>query len=146
MRNLGCLGPSALSWARGSVRGWHTTGPMALRIATRELARLLLSTSVAAAALFLGFAAFAPTVATTLVVDSAGLREVVPLPIIGIDRQWSGVTDVQKSEGPGRLEGFGVTVFFSDGRWVTSIDHDLSGGTDGQLLKAADGWWKNATR
>lgn len=140
------LGSSALSWARGSVRGWHTTGPMALRIATRELARVLLSTSVAAAALFLGFAAFAPTVASTLVVDSAGLREVVPLPIIGIDRQWSGVTDVQKSEGPGRLEGFGVTVFFSDGRWVTSIDHDLSGGTDGQLLKAADGWWKNATR
>ncbi|MEO8633534.1 MAG: hypothetical protein ABI466_09240, partial [Chloroflexota bacterium] len=140
------LGSSALSWARGSVRGWHTTGPMPLRIATRELARLLLSTSVAAAALFLGFAAFAPTVASTLVVDSAGLREVVPLPIIGVDRQWSGVTDVQKSEGPGRLEGFGVTVFFSDGRWVTSIDHDLSGGTDGQLLKAADGWWKNATR
>lgn len=140
------LGSSALSWARGSVRGWHTTGPLVLRIATRELARLLLSTSVAAAALFLGFAAFAPTVASTLVIDSVGLREVVPLPFMGIERQWAGVTDVQKSEGPGRLEGFGVTVFFSDGRWVTTIDHDLSGGTDGQLLKAADSWWKNATR
>jgi hypothetical protein len=139
------LGSSALSWARGSVRGWHTSGPLALRIATRELARLLLGTSFAAAALFLGFSAFAPTVASTLVIDSVGLREVVPLPIIGVDKKWSEVNDVQKSEGPGRLEGFGVTVFFRDGRWVTTVDHDLSGGTDGQLLQRATSWWKTAT-
>ncbi|MDP9252516.1 MAG: hypothetical protein M3O80_05870 [Chloroflexota bacterium] len=140
------LGASALAWARGSVRGWHTTGPRALRIATRELARILLSTTVATAALFLGFAAFAPTVASTLVIDSAGLREVVPVPIIGIDKKWSEVTDVQRSEGPGRLEGIGVTVLFSGGRWITTVDHDLSGGTDGQLLKAATSLWQNATR
>ncbi len=140
------LGSSALSWARGSVRGWHTSGPVPLRIATRELARLLLATSVSAGALFFGFAAFAPTVASTLVIDSVGLREVVPLPIIGIDRKWSDVSDVQRSDGPGRLEGIGVTVFFNDGRWITTVDHDLSGGTDGQLLKAADSLWKNATR
>ena len=117
-----------------------------LRIATRELARLLLGTTVAAAALFLGFAAYAPTVASTLVIDNVGVREVVPLPIIGVDKKWEGVSEVQKSEGPGRLEGFGVTVFFSDGRWVTTVDHDLSGGTDGQLLRAATSWWQNATR
>ncbi len=140
------LGSSALAWARGSVRGWHTRGPLVLRIASRELARMLLGTTVAAAALFLGFAAFAPTVASTLVIDSVGLREVVPLPIVGVDKKWSDVTDVQKSEGPGRLEGFGVTVFFSGGRWVTTVDHDLSGGTDGQLLKSATSWWQNATR
>ena len=140
------LGSSALAWARGTVRGWHTTGPRPLRIATRELARLLLSTSIAAAALFLGFAAFAPMVASTLVIDSVGLREVVPLPIIGIDKKWSDVTDVQRSEGPGRLEGIGVTVIFSGGRWITTVDHDLSGGTDGQLLKSATSLWQNATR
>lgn len=140
------LGSSALAWARGTVRGWHTTGPRPVRIATRELARLLLSTSVAAAALFLGFAAFAPTVASTLVIDNAGLREVVPLPIIGIDKKWSEVTDVQRSEGPGRLEGIGVTVLFSGGRWITTVDHDLSGGTDNQLLKSATSLWQNATR
>jgi hypothetical protein len=140
------LGLTALSWARGAARGWHTTGPRVMRTATRELARLLLGTSVAAAALFLGFAAFAPTVASTLVIDSNGLREVVPLPIVGIDRKWSEVTDVQKSQGPGRLEGFGVTVIFSGGRWVTTIDHYVAGGTDGQLLKAATSWWQNATR
>ena len=140
------LGSSALSWARGSVRGWHTSGPQVLRFVTRELARLLLSTSIAIAALFLGFAAFAPTVASTLVIDGVGLREVVPLPIVGIDKKWSEVTDVQRSEGPGRLEGIGVTVFFSGGRWITTVDHDLSGGTDGQLYKAADSLWKNATR
>jgi len=140
------LGSSALSWARGTVRGWHTSGPQVLRFVTRELARLLLSTSIAIAALFLGFAAFAPTVASTLVIDGVGLREVVPLPIVGIDKKWSEVTDVQRSEGPGRLEGIGVTVFFSGGRWITTVDHDLSGGTDGQLYKAADSLWKNATR
>ncbi len=140
------LGSSALAWARGSVRGWHTTGPRVLRIATRELARLLLSTTIAAAALFLGFAAFAPTVASTLVIDSAGLREVVPLPIVGIDKKWSEVTEVQRSEGPGRLEGIGVTVFFSGGRWVTTVDHDLSGGTDSQLYKSATSWADNATK
>ena len=140
------LGSSALSWARGTVRGWHTSGPQVLRIATRELARILLSTSVAIAALFLGFAAFAPTVASTLVIDNVGLHEVVPLPIVGIDKKWAEVTDVQRSEGPGRLEGIGVTVFFSGGRWITTVDHDLSGGTDGQLLKTATSLWQNATR
>ena len=140
------LGSSALSWARGTVRGWHTSGPQVLRFLTRELARLLLSTSIAIAALFLGFAAFAPTVASTLIIDNGGLHEVVPLPIVGIDKKWSEVTDVQRSEGPGRLEGIGVTVFFSGGRWITTVDHDLSGGTDGQLYKAADSLWKNATR
>jgi hypothetical protein len=139
------LGSSALSWARGSVRGWHTSGPLPLRIAARELARLLLGTSFAAAALFLGFAAFAPTVASTLIIDSVGLREVVPLPLIGVDKKWPEVSDVQKSEGPRRLEGFGVTVFFRDGRWVTTVDHDLSGGTDGQLYQRATSWWKTAT-
>jgi hypothetical protein len=128
------------------VRGWHTSGPLVLRIATRELARLLLGTSAAAAALLLGFAAFSPTVASTLVIDEVGLREVVPLPIVGIDKKWAEVTDVQRSSGPGRLEGFGVTVIFSGGRWITTIDHDLSGGTDGQLLKSATSWWQNATR
>ncbi|HKY49832.1 MAG TPA: hypothetical protein VJP45_01110 [Candidatus Limnocylindria bacterium] len=140
------LGSSALSWARGSVRGWHTRGPIALRIASRELARLLLATTASAAALLLGFAAFAPTVASTLVIDSVGVREVVPLPIVGIDKRWVEVTDVQRSEGPGRLEGFGVTIFFSGGRWITTVDHDLSGGTDGQLLRNATAWWHNATR
>jgi hypothetical protein len=140
------LGPAALSWARGTVRGWPTGGPRAVRFATRQLARLLLSTSIAAGAMLVGFATFTPTVASTLVIDSVGLREVVPLPFVGIDRQWAGVSDVQKSKGPGRLEGFGVTVFFGDGRWITTIDHDLSGGSDGQLLKAATSWWQNATR
>jgi len=140
------LGSSALSWARGSVRGWHTSGPVPLRIATRELARLLLATSVSAGALLFGFAAFAPTVASTLVIDSVGLREVVPLPIIGVDKKWSDVSEVQRSEGPGRLEGIGVTVFFNDGRWVTTVDHDLSGGTDGQLFQRATGWAQSVPR
>jgi hypothetical protein len=140
------LGPSALSWARGTLRGWQTKGPRAARFATRELARLLLSTSVAAAALLLGFFAFAPTVASTIVIDDVGVRELVPLPIVGIDKKWSEVTDVQKSAGPGRLEGFGVTVIFSGGRWVTTVDHDLSGGSDGVLLQKATSLWQNATR
>ena len=33
------LGTSALSWARGTVRGWHTSGPQVLRFITRQLAR-----------------------------------------------------------------------------------------------------------
>jgi hypothetical protein len=140
------LGSAALSWARGTVRGWHTTGPRALRFATRLLARVLLSTSGAAAALLLGLFAFAPTVGSTLVIDSVGLREVVPLPIVGIDKKWSEVSKVEKSVGPGRLEGFGVTVIFSGGRWVTTVDHDLSGGSDGVLLQKATSWWDNATK
>jgi hypothetical protein len=80
------------------------------------------------------------------VIDSVGVREVVPLPFVGIDKKWHEVTDVQRSEGLGRLEGFGVTIFFSGGRWVTTVDHDLSGGTDGQLLRSATSWWHGATR
>ncbi len=140
------LGSSAMSWARGTLRGWHTSGPMAARIATRELARLILGTSVTAAALLLGFAAYAPTVASTLVVDSGGIRDTVPLPLIGIERTWSDVSDVVKTPSPGRLEAFGVTVRFSDGRTITTLDHDLSGGTDGQLFQRATSWWQGATR
>jgi hypothetical protein len=140
------LGSTALSWARGTARGWHTGGPRAMGIASRMLARLLLGTSVAAGALFFGFAAFAPTVGSTLVIDGGGIRQVFPLPILGIDRQWSDVSDVQKTPAQGRLEGFGVTVIFGDGRSITSVDHYVAGGTDGQLLKSATSWWQNATR
>jgi hypothetical protein len=140
------LGPAALSWARGTARGWQTGGPRPLRLATRGFARLLLNTAAAALALVLGLLAFTPTVVSSLVVDSNGLREIVPLPIVGIDKKWSEVSDVQKSKGPGRLEGFGVTVIFSDGRFVTTIDHDLLGGSDGVLLQKATSWWQNATR
>jgi len=140
------LGPAALSWARGTVRGWQTKGPRAVRFATRQLAKLLLSTTGAAAALLLGLLAFGPTVGSTLVIDSAGIREVAGFPIIGIDKKWSEVSGVEKSEGPGRLEGFGVTIKFVDGRWVTTVDHDLSGGSDGVLLQKAKSWWDNATK
>jgi hypothetical protein len=140
------LGPAALSWARGTVRGWQTKGPRAVRFATRQLARVLLSTTGAAAALLLGLLAFAPTVGSTLVIDSAGVREIAGLPIFGLDKKWSEVSAVEKSEGPGRLEGFGVTIKFVDGRWVTTVDHDLSGGSDGVLLQKAKSWWDNATK
>jgi hypothetical protein len=140
------LGPSALSWARGTVRGWQTKGPRAARLATRQLARMLLSTSGAALCLVVGLLAFTPTVLSTLVIDSNGLRDVVPLPIVGVDKKWSEVSGVEKSVGPGRLEGFGVTIKFVDGRWVTTVDHDLSGGSDGVLLQKAKSWWDNATK
>ena len=140
------LGPAALSWARGTVRGWQTKGPRAVRFATRQLARLLLSTTGAAAALLLGLLFYMPTVGSTLVIDSAGIREVAGFPIVGIDKKWSEVSNVEKSEGPGRLEGFGVTIKFVDGRWVTTVDHDLSGGSDGVLFQKAKSWWDNATK
>ena len=140
------LGPAALSWARGTVRGWQTKGPRAVRFATRQLARLLLSTTGAAAALLLGLLAFGPTVGTTLVIDSVGIREVAGLPIVGIEKKWFEVSSVEKSDGPGRLEGFGVTIKFIDGRWVTTVDHDLSGGSDGVLFQKAKSWWDNATK
>ena len=140
------LGPAALSWARGTVRGWQTKGPRATRLATRQLARLLLSTSGAALCLVAGLFAFTPTIVSTLYIDSAGLREVLPLPIVGIDKKWSEVSAVEKSVGPGRLEGFGVTIKFVDGRFVTTVDHDLSGGSDGVLLQKAKSWWDNATK
>jgi hypothetical protein len=140
------LGPAALSWARGTVRGWQTKGPRAVRFATRQLARLLLSTTGAAAALLLGLLAYGPTVGSTLVIDSAGIREVAGFPIVAIEKKWSEVSAVEKSEGPGRLEGFGVTIKFVDGRWVTTVDHDLSGGSDGVLFQKAKSWWDNATK
>jgi|GEM_PF-2396352 len=140
------LGPAALSWARGTVRGWQTKGPTAARFATRQLARLLLSTSGAALCLVLGLFAFTPVIVSTLYIDSAGLREIVPLPIVGIDKKWSEVSTVEKSVGPGRLEGFGVTTKFVDGRFVTTVDHDLLGGSDGVLFQKAKSWWDNATK
>jgi hypothetical protein len=39
-----------------------------------------------------------------------------------------------------------VTIKFIDGRWVTTVDHDLSGGSDGVLFQKAKSWWDNATK
>ena len=36
------------------------------------------------------------------------------------------------------------TVFFKDGRWVTTLHHDLSGRTASQLFQKATAWWKAA--
>lgn len=134
------LGEQADIWARGTLRGWHTAGSHRMRLATRQLARVLLGTTPAAALVLVCVAAFLPTAASTLMIDAAGIREVAPLPLVGIDRGWNNVIDVIKTPSLERLQKFGVTIRFEDGREVTTVGHDLAGGNDGQLFERANAW------
>jgi hypothetical protein len=138
------LGTQAVVWARGTLRGWHSKGARPLRFLAQQLARVLLGNSVAAALVLVGLAAFGPTIGTTLIVDRSGIRETAPLPYIGLERTWSDVSAIEKTESRERLERFGVTIRFADGRSVTTVGHDLSGGTDGQLYDRANAWWSGA--
>jgi len=134
------LAEQADIWARGTLRGWHTAGSRRMRFASKQLARVLLGTTVAAALVLVCVGAFLPTAASTVTIDAAGIRQVVPLPFVGLDRGWNAVLDVIKTPSAERLQKFGVTIRFADGREVTTVGRDLAGGTDGQLFERATAW------
>jgi hypothetical protein len=130
------LGAPATVWARGAARGWARKDSRRLvRIGVRQLGRIVLASSSAAAILLLALLSFWPNVAATVFVGPDGVRNEVLLPFISLDESWSRAVEI--AQGPD-----GVTIRFADGRTAATVGHELAGGTETQFYERSNAWWK----
>lgn len=139
------LGREALVWARGVARGWHKGGSRIWHLAVRQLARVLLATSTAAAVVLLALLTFWPSIATTVLIDATGVRNEVLLPFVSLDESWADATAITRVDPTTPGDRPGVRITFADGRVVATTEHYLGGGTEGQLFELAKTWWKRAS-
>jgi hypothetical protein len=125
------LGPAALSWARGTLRGWHRGSPGLAANARRAIAHLMLGSRIAALVAGVALVTLLPSAYARAVIDADGIHEASGFPLISRDRLWSEVTDVAPlavgfSE---RAEGFDTMLVFSGGDRLSTRGRDLAGGT-----------------
>jgi hypothetical protein len=133
------LGPAAVTWARGTVRGWHrdTVGPE--DVARRVVARLMLAPSIAAIVAAIAVGTLLPSAFARTVIDQEGIHEASGLPLISRDHSWNEVVElVPLSVGfSERAEGFDTLLVFSDGSRVSTRGRDLTGGSERVLYDFA---------
>jgi hypothetical protein len=133
------LGPAAVTWARGTVRGWHRNAFGAEETGRRIVARLMLAPAIAALVAGIGLATLLPSAFARTVVDSQGIHEASGLPLISRDRSWAELVEVSAlavgfSE---RAEGFDTMLLFSDGTRLSTRGRDLAGGSERALYDLA---------
>jgi hypothetical protein len=133
------LGRHAIVWARGAARGWHRTDSTPRRFAVRQLGRLLLASSSSAAIVLLAFLTFWPNIAMTVLVDQEGVRNEILFPFISIEEQWRDVTEIGRVDA-GDAATRAVRIRFADGRELSTVGQDLSGGTEGQFFEVTTAW------
>jgi hypothetical protein len=133
------LGPAALTWARGTVRGWHRNGFGAAEIARRIVARLMLAPAIAAIVAAVALGTLLPSAFARTVIDPEGIHQASGLPFISRDRSWAEVIEVAPlAVGFGeRAEGFDTLLVFSDGSRLSTRGRDLAGGTERALYDLA---------
>src|SRR5438128_601244 len=137
------MGQTGGIWARGTLRGWHPdrfgrTG----HLARAGLARIVLSPAVAAGLLLAAFLLSLPSAREETIIDKFGIRLNKELPLFDETRGWSEVTDISTVPAPANQhhEGFAVVFRFENKSTVTTLGHDLRGGTDKQLQRRATEW------
>jgi len=137
------MGQTGGIWARGTLRGWHPdrfgrTG----HLARAGLARIVLSPAVAAGLLLAAFLLSLPSAREETIIDQFGIRLNKELPFFDETRGWSEVTDISTVPAPVNQhpEGFAVVFRFENKSTVTTLGHDLRGGTDKQLQRRATEW------
>lgn len=126
------LGPSVVTWARGTLRGWHHNAIAADDIARRAVARLVLGSRIAAIVAAGALLTLVPSALARTVVDEQGIQESVGLPLLVRERAWSEVKDVVPlAVGFGeRAAGFETTLVFVDGSRISTRGRDLAGGSE----------------
>lgn len=126
------LGRAAVTWARGTVRGWHRNAFGAEDVARRIVARLMLAPGIAAVVAAVALGTLAPSAFARTVLDEDGIHEASGLPFISRDRSWAEVVDVAPlAVGFGeRAEGFDMLLAFSDGSRLSTRGRDLAGGSE----------------
>lgn len=133
------LGPSAATWARGTLRGWHRNAVPAERAVRLLLARALLAPGRLALGGLIALVLLLPSAAARTTIDDSGIQVRFGLPLVGVDHRWSEVTEViPVAVGIGeRTEGFATTLVLQDGTRITTRGNDLSGGSERQLFERA---------
>ena len=126
------LGPPAVAWARGTLRGWHRNATGAETWLRRAVAHIVLFPMLLAMVTFAALLVCLPAVFARTVVDGGGLHTASGLPFLSSDTPWSNVTEVVPvSVGFGeRLEGFATTLVLADGSRVSTRGRDLIGGSE----------------
>jgi hypothetical protein len=133
------LGPAAVTWARGTLRGWHRNAPRAEELARRAVARLMVAPRTAALVAAVALVTLLPSAFARTLVDRQGVHESFGLPFISRQHSWADVVDVAPlAVGFGeRAEGFDAVFQFSDGSKLSTRGQDLTGGTERALYDFA---------
>ena len=126
------VGAPALTWARGTARGWHRDGFGLEERARRLIAGVVLEPRLPVGLAIAALLAFAPSAFARTVVDEGGIHAASGLPFLSRDRAWSEVRDVVPiAVGiDERAEGFSTMLVFTDGSRLSTRDRDLVGGSE----------------
>ena len=133
------LGPAAMAWARGTLRGWHRNASGLEATARLAIARLMLVSRVAGLIAGVAIVSLLPSAFARAVIDGDGIHEASGLPFLSSDHSWADVSDVVSlAVGFGeRAEGFDTMLVFSDGERLSTRGRDLAGGTVRQIYDFA---------
>lgn len=126
------LGPALVTWARGTVRGWHRNAFGAEDVARRIVARLLLAPGRVAIIAAVAIGTLLPSAFARTILDGQGIHEASGFPFISHDRSWGEVVEVVPlAVGfDERAEGFDTVLVFADGSRFSTRGRDLAGGSE----------------
>src|SRR2546428_716683 len=137
------IGQTGGIWARGTLRRRHPdrfgrTG----HLARAGLARIVLSPAVAAGLPPPAFLPSLPSAREETIIHPLRTRPDKELAVLAPTPRWSEVTDISTVPAPVNQhpEGFAVVFRFENKSTVTTLGHDLRGGTDKQLQRRATEW------
>ncbi len=126
------LGPAAVAWARGTLRGWHYNAAGLEDLVRRAVARLVLFPGIVALIAAAALLVAVPSAFARTVVDADGLHAASGLPLLSTEVGWAAVTDVVPVAVGfvERPEGFVTTLVLADGSRVSTRGRDLVGGSE----------------
>lgn len=127
------LGASAVTWARGTLRGWHRNATGVEAWFRRGIAQLVLAPRLLALVALGSLVLAVPSAFARTVIDAGGVHAASGLPLVfSSDHPWSDVTEVVPvAVGFGeRPEGFATTLVLTDGSRISTRGRDLVGGSE----------------
>jgi hypothetical protein len=136
------LGPHAMSWARGTLRGWHIERPSPVAHIRKGVAVVFLYPAAAAALLAAALLIALPSARSHATVDPARIHVVRPLPFFDRTASWSDVVEIVPlaATGAEHPHGLAVLIRFTDGASVTTQDLPVRNSTDRYFLELTRKW------
>jgi hypothetical protein len=128
------LGRAAVIWGHGAARGWARPDSGRLkRLAVRQLARMVMAPASAAVIVLLALVTYWPNVAATVLVSPSGVRNTVLVPFVSVEEPWRAAVEITRQAN-------GTAIRFADGRVLTTVGHELGGGTQQQFFDLVTAW------
>ena len=140
------MGKAATAWARGTLRGWHEGSRRLVELARHGLALIIINPAISAAVLLVAVVICLPSARVQTVIEPGGFHLMREVPLFDEDRAWATVTEITTVPAPTiqHFEGIAVVFRFTNKSPISTLDGRLRGGTDKQLLTAANRWWEGA--